>query len=193
MTDTSMHQLCARLLEALRVSDLADYSVPGLRPGVPEDEFRSFVRSALPALADNVDDTVLAWWSWHNGTTSRVRIISPDFLGLVSLEELPLIWDVICERAETVRGHTCLLPLDDYPAFPIGSCMLSDTVFLQRASNDDPWQIWRFDKDSLITPPHRRIDGPPVLFTDYLETLIEALPRVSRDDEMAYPFTTVIP
>ena len=193
MTDTSMHQLCARLLDALTVSDLADYSVPGLLPGVPEDALRSFVRSNLPALADNVDDVVVAWWSWHNGTTSRVGRISPDGLALSPLAEMPNIWDMIRERAETLPGHTCLLPLDDYPAFPIGASMLTDTVFLQRASHDDPWQIWRFDKDSLITPPHRRIDGPPVLFTDYLETLIEALPRVSRENEMAYPFTTVIP
>lgn len=190
-----------RFLQALESSGVWFWDY--LAPGLSRDELMSTVEEMAPELLPCVDDTIVSWFSWHNGVDderakadgigSRSAYIAPDRPTLHSLQVL-LEWRSI--RVEIFRadlGIPIEVPTPHY--FPFASDEFADMHALRQTGASGDWELWTQSKDEGLDdwrrPKHQlRVgpgekpplyreweleDGPPIRFDAWLDALSDGL------------------
>jgi len=183
-----MYELVDELSAALR--QLGWSTIDRLRPAAEHDQLRLTAGSINGFDPEWVDDTIDAWWSWHNGALDvndrgHPVSISPDGLAVHNfenaLQSLRLGLDDAFEEDEEMLRELAS-EIFESPVIPlVGS---ADVMCLRKPSGNtsDPWEIWSLSK-SMEWHPWATSDGSNrTLFEEYLQTLISRI----RSQEMVF-------
>lgn len=165
----------AKILRAREAGGAPPFEPTDLHPGLSPSELRAaLVEGPYPFVAEYVDETIEAWWSFHNGPDlARIQagrpspFLTPEPFELCNLQTLFTGRELVDYAPMGAERYPHLTQF-----FPISHNEMGEQHWLGRAGPDDPWTIWWADFKAEIIPPHRQIDGPPVLFMDYLEALL---------------------
>lgn len=186
-----MRELVKDLGTALR--SLGWPSIDALEPGLTPGQIRDHVRVSDRLDENWVDETIISWWSWHNGVrkrTSRTEpylpvSCSPDTdLCLSSLQDAIVAFERMSSHAldlpRAFSGGDIGTPgFHEVPIFPINSTLDGSLVCLRRIAPTRPWEIWVYTNENQWNGVAREVRNGEVHFVrPTFEAYLQALNRV---------------